>query len=63
MVLNLPERVVRAALHSATEERLLETGVPRELIDEVLGRREILDAQAVARADTLAACRPDAGEA
>jgi G3E family GTPase len=51
--------VVKATLHSATEEWLLDNGEPREMIDEVRARRETLAAQAVARADTLAASRLD----
>ena len=59
MILNLLKRVVKATLHSATEEWLLETGVPRTLIDELRGQHENLAAQAVARADSLAARRLD----
>ena len=62
MILNLLKRVVKATLHSATEEWLLETGVPDEMIDELHARREALTAQAVARADALAASRLDADD-
>lgn len=59
MILNLLKRVVKATLHQATEEWLLETGVPGEVIDELRAHREALAAQAVARADSLAARRLD----
>ena len=62
MLLNLLKRVVKATLHSATEEWLLETGVSDEMIDELRARREALAAQAVARADALAASRLDADD-
>lgn len=42
MILNLLKRIVKATLHAATEEWLLETGVPREVNDEARIRRESL---------------------
>jgi hypothetical protein len=59
MILLLLRRVVKATLHAAVEEWLAETGVSKEMIDEVRGRRKELARQKVEQADALAASRLD----
>jgi hypothetical protein len=55
MILNLLRRIVKATLHSAVEEWLAETGVPKEMIDQVRSRRVDLDLKKTEQADALAA--------
>lgn len=55
MILTLLKRAVKAALHGATEEWLLEVGLPRAAVEEVRARRLALAAEAEDRADERAA--------
>jgi hypothetical protein len=59
MLLNLLKRAVKGALHQATEEWLLETGLPKGMIDELRAQRQVIVTQAVTRMDELAARRLD----
>jgi hypothetical protein len=59
MLLNLLKRVVKATLHQATDEWLLETGLPKEMIDELRLQRQERADLVVAQVDALAARRLD----
>jgi hypothetical protein len=59
MILKLLKPVVKATLHQAAEERLLEIGAPIRKVDELRAQRERLATQDLALTDALAARRQD----